>query len=87
MQEKINDTPLYANVKRVVNEDGSLAAIEINYLTFYAHNGHYDIGYVGLLKVGISYASRLPNVLILQTRQPSNRLQGGGMPELKCSRC
>lgn len=51
-QEKINDTPLYANVKRVVNKDGTLAAIEINYLTFYAHNGHYDVGYIGLFKVG-----------------------------------
>jgi len=51
LQEKINDTPLYANVKRVVNKDGTLAAIEINYLTFYAHNGHYDVGYIGLFKV------------------------------------
>jgi hypothetical protein len=51
LQDKINDTPLYANVKRVVNKDGTLSAIEINYLTFYAHNGHYDVGYVGLFKV------------------------------------
>ena len=32
--------------------DGVVEAIEINYLTFYAHNGWYDIGYLGLLKVG-----------------------------------
>ena len=51
LQERINDTPLYANVKWVVNKDGTHAAIEINYLTFYAHNGHYDVGYIGLFKV------------------------------------
>lgn len=51
LQERINDTPMYANVKWVVNKDGTPAAIEINYLTFYAHNGHYDVGYIGLFKV------------------------------------
>ena len=60
LQEKINDTPLYANVKWVVNKDGTHAAIEINYLTFYAHNGHYDVGYIGLFKVKIIFMPSTP---------------------------
>lgn len=52
VQEEIDRTPLYANAKWVVRKDGSPEAIEITYLTFYAHNGYYDIGYLGLLKVG-----------------------------------
>ena len=52
VQEEICKTPLYANAKWVVRKDGSAEAIEIQYLTFYAHNGWYDIGYLGLLKVG-----------------------------------
>lgn len=36
----------------MLGKDGSAEAIEIQYLTFYAHNGWYDIGYLGLLKVG-----------------------------------
>lgn len=52
MQEEIDESPLYANVKWVVRPDGVREALEINYLTLYAHNGWYDIGYLGLLKVG-----------------------------------
>ena len=52
LQEEINDTPLYANVKLVQQPNGSAAALEINYLTFYAHNGWYNVGYLGLWKVG-----------------------------------
>lgn len=31
--------PLYVNVKEVVGVAGRLEALELNYLTFYAHNG------------------------------------------------
>ena len=44
--------PVYANVKEVIHQDGHTEAIEIHFLTFYAHNGTYDVGYVGLFKVG-----------------------------------
>ena len=52
VQENIDRTPLYANAKWILRKDGSPEALEIQYLTFYAHNGWYDIGYLGLLKVG-----------------------------------
>lgn len=38
-QELIDDVPLYVNAKEVCREDGSVEALELNYLTFYAHNG------------------------------------------------
>lgn len=44
--------PLYGNAKWVIGRDGVAEALEVQYLTFYAHNGWYDIGYIGLLKVG-----------------------------------
>ena len=31
--------PLYVNAKEVCREDGTVEALELNYLTFYAHNG------------------------------------------------
>ena len=52
LQEEIDDTPLYANVKLVHRPGCTAAALEINYLTFYAHNGWYNVGYLGLWKVG-----------------------------------
>ena len=39
MQELIDDVSLYVNVKEVCREDGSVEALELNYMTFYAHNG------------------------------------------------
>ncbi len=38
-QDLIDDVPLYVNVKEVCREDGTVEALELNYLTFYAHNG------------------------------------------------
>lgn len=52
MQDELHKVPVYANVKEVCRPDGPVEAIEINYLTFYAHNGTYDVGYMGLFKVG-----------------------------------
>ncbi|KAK9841890.1 hypothetical protein WJX84_003102 [Apatococcus fuscideae] len=51
-QDELHKVPVYANVKEVCRPDGPVEAIEINYLTFYAHNGTYDVGYMGLFKVG-----------------------------------
>ncbi len=38
-QDLIDDVPLYVNAKEVCREDGTVEALELNYLTFYAHNG------------------------------------------------
>ena len=43
-QELIDDVPLYVNAKEVCREDGSVEALELNYLTFYAHNGSCALG-------------------------------------------
>ena len=52
LQDELHKVPVYANVKQVCRPDGPMEAIEINYLTFYAHNGTYDVGYMGLFRVG-----------------------------------
>ena len=55
MQGEIDSVPLYANVKIVTEGDVATTepvGIEINYITFYAHNGWYDIGKLGIWKVG-----------------------------------
>lgn len=47
--------PLYVNVKVVTKGDIKTTepiALEINYITFYAHNGWHDVGRIGLWKVG-----------------------------------
>ncbi len=35
--------PLYVNVKEVLDAGGRAEALELNYCTFYAWNGHYSV--------------------------------------------
>lgn len=39
----MNDVPVYVNAKEVVDASGRAEALELNYCTFYAWNGHYSI--------------------------------------------
>ena len=42
LQDLIDDVPLYVNAKEVVDlKSGKPLALELNYMTFYAHNGPY----------------------------------------------
>jgi hypothetical protein len=51
--ELLPDVPVYAHAKAVASPDGSsVEAIEINYITVFAFNGHYNLGGLGLLHVG-----------------------------------
>lgn len=55
--DKINDVPLYAHVKEITTLPdasgySSVEALEINYLTFYAYNGPYNVGGVRLIQTG-----------------------------------
>lgn len=43
VQNLIDDVPLYVNAKEVVGIDGRPEALELNYLTFFAHNGPYSV--------------------------------------------
>lgn len=40
---EINSVPVYAHVKCVLRVDGTPEALEINYITLYAHNGSYKV--------------------------------------------
>lgn len=42
-KDLIDDVPLYVNAKEVVGADGRAEALELNYLTFFAHNGPYSV--------------------------------------------
>jgi hypothetical protein len=44
LQDQIDDVPLYVNVKEVVDADGSVEALELNYITCWAHNGPLAVG-------------------------------------------
>ena len=55
LQAELDEVPLYANVKLITEGDVAATkpvAVEINFITFYAHNGWYDVGNCGLWKVG-----------------------------------
>lgn len=43
MQDSLAEVPVYAHVKEVHLSNGSLEALEITYITFYAHNGWYAL--------------------------------------------
>lgn len=43
-QHQINDVPLYVNAKELVAADGSVEALELNYIMCFAHNGPHTIG-------------------------------------------
>lgn len=43
IRNDLDDVPMYAVAKDVVEDDGSLEAIEINYIIFFAYNGPYNI--------------------------------------------
>lgn len=90
MQDKINDVPLYAHVKEITTLPdasgySSVEALEINYLTFYAYNGPYNVGGVRLIQTGAHdgdwehITARCP--LPLHARTPQ---QGWGLPSLLC---
>lgn len=40
--------PIYAHVKDVVDPQGKLEAIEVNYMTFLAFNGSYKVNFIPL---------------------------------------
>lgn len=42
-KDRIDDVPLYVNTKEVLNSSGDVEALELNYMTFYAYNGHYNV--------------------------------------------
>ncbi|DBA67866.1 TPA: hypothetical protein ACH3X2_014210 [Trebouxia sp. C0005] len=42
---ELDEVPLYVVVKEVLNKEAHVEAVEINYLTFYAFNGPYTIGF------------------------------------------
>ncbi len=44
LQTELDSVPLYVAVKEVVNKEGKVEAVEIDYCTFYAYNGPYKIG-------------------------------------------
>lgn len=45
LQCELDEVPLYVVVKEVLNKEAHVEAVEINYLTFYAFNGPYTIGF------------------------------------------
>ncbi|GLI63993.1 hypothetical protein VaNZ11_007105 [Volvox africanus] len=50
---KLAEVPIYAQVKLVVDDNSLPEAYEINYVTFYAFNGHYNLpANVPLLRTG-----------------------------------
>lgn len=42
--------PIYAHVKDVIDPQGKLEAIEVNYMTFLAFNGSYKVNFIPLGK-------------------------------------
>jgi hypothetical protein len=46
------EAPVYAHAKAVVGNNGTVEAVEINYITLYAYNGEYNILPGGMLSVG-----------------------------------
>ncbi|GFR42446.1 hypothetical protein Agub_g3353, partial [Astrephomene gubernaculifera] len=51
--ESLSDVPIYVHTKLVVDEYGAPEAYELNYATFYAFNGHYDLpGGLPLFRAG-----------------------------------
>ncbi len=66
LQVQIDSVPLYAHVKEVLaapcmpiahsaqhsTRSAEVEALEINYLTFYAYNGPYNVGGVRLIQTG-----------------------------------
>ena len=44
VQNQIDDVPLYVNAKELVAADGSVEALELNYIMCFAHNGPHTIG-------------------------------------------
>ena len=60
LQAELAEVPLYAHAKAVLPPGGGTAdgtagtaeAIEVTYMTLYAHNGSYDVGGLGLFHAG-----------------------------------
>ena len=81
MQELIDDVPLYVNAKEVCREDGSVEALELNYLTFYAHNGSCAPDQLPCisahLRVVIPYYARLAGRAAMLVNCPSELLRVG----------
>ncbi|EFN60057.1 hypothetical protein CHLNCDRAFT_133315 [Chlorella variabilis] len=52
-QEALDDVPIFAHPKLILGPDGcTVEALELTYITLYAHNGAYRVGGVGLIKTG-----------------------------------
>ena len=51
-QDQLAEVPVYAHPKAVVCADGSVEALEITYITIYAHNGPYRVGGAPFLQTG-----------------------------------
>eukprot|EP01024_Parvocaulis_polyphysoides_P048831 TRINITY_DN467_c1_g1_i1.p1 TRINITY_DN467_c1_g1~~TRINITY_DN467_c1_g1_i1.p1 ORF type:complete len:437 (-),score=32.04 TRINITY_DN467_c1_g1_i1:393-1703(-) len=52
VSELNQNAPVYVHVKEVVNEYSHIEAIEINYISFYAYNGEYNLMGVSAFAVG-----------------------------------
>lgn len=53
VQEALDDVPIFAHPKLILGPDGcTVEALELTYITLYAHNGAYRVGGVGLIKTG-----------------------------------
>ena len=44
VQNQLDDVPLYVNAKELVAADGSVEALELNYIMCFAHNGPHTVG-------------------------------------------
>lgn len=42
-QDSLHTVPLYVHAKEVCTPEGEIEALEITYITFYAHNGWYAL--------------------------------------------
>ena len=43
LQDALHTVPLYVHAKEVCTPEGEVEALEITYITFYAHNGWYAL--------------------------------------------
>lgn len=49
-KHQLDGVPVYAHPKAIIGSDGNVEAIEITYLTLYAHNGAYTVA--GMIRTG-----------------------------------
>ena len=51
-KERLSEVPCYAHPKWIAGEDGSVEALEVQYLTLYAFNGAYNVGGLPFIQTG-----------------------------------